>query len=137
MDEDIRWKQRFNNYIRAYLELKNAVELAKTKELSNLEKQGVIQGFEYTHELAWKVLKDYLESLGVTDVKASRDTTREAFKMGLIYSGDVWMDMIKSRNLTSHTYNQDLAETILTDILEKYFAEFARFAKEFNAIYEI
>lgn len=66
MNDDIRWKQRFNNFLQAFQELKDAVVLAKSRELSRLEKQGVIQGFEYTHELSWNVLKDYLNEQGGT-----------------------------------------------------------------------
>ena len=136
MNQDIRWKQRFNNFIKAFKELEEAIELAATKELSKLEKQGVIQGFEYTHELAWKVLKDYLHEMGVTGLIASKDSTREAFKLELIDDGEIWMAMIMSRNLTSHTYDQELAETILDDILYKYYPQFSAFAKKFTNVYE-
>jgi len=110
MPEDIRWKQRFNNYLRALQTLTEAVELAQTRDLSNLEEQGMIQGFEFTHELAWNVLKDYLEEKGIVGIIGSKDATRLAFKNGLIDDGEAWMDMIKARNLSSHTYNQETAE---------------------------
>lgn len=129
---DIRWKQRFDNFLKAFAELESAVELSKTKSLSNLEKQGVIQGFEYVHELAWNVLKDYLENQGHVGLIGSRDTTREAFKRDLIHNGELWMEMIRSRNLTSHTYDSAKADQIFQDIAGKYFAEFAYFCSEFN-----
>jgi nucleotidyltransferase substrate binding protein (TIGR01987 family) len=81
---DIRWKQRFDNFCKAFSELKEGLELANDRALSKLEQQGVIQGFEYTHELAWNLLKDYLEFQGHVGLTGSRDTTREAFKRGLI-----------------------------------------------------
>ncbi|MDQ5922048.1 MAG: hypothetical protein QG673_2107 [Pseudomonadota bacterium] len=136
MNIDIRWKQRFNNFISAYQSLTEAVELAQTKTLSKLEQQGVIQGFEYTHELAWNLLKDYLTDLGMVGLIASKDTTREAFKRDLIDDGEIWMDMIKSRNLTSHTYNQDLAEAVFQDIVESYYVQFSKLAKKFTLLYE-
>ena len=104
-DQDIRWIQRFAHYSQAFSQLKEAVELAHTRRLSKLEEQGLIQAFEFTHELAWNTLKDFLEERGAHDLYGSRDATREAFKRGLIENGEAWMDMIKSRNLTSHTYN--------------------------------
>jgi nucleotidyltransferase substrate binding protein (TIGR01987 family) len=122
---DIRWLQRFNHFSKAFSQLAEAVDQAKLRPLTNLEKQGLIQAFEYTHELAWNTLKDFLESRGVTDLYGSKDTSRAAFKTGLIENGDVWMDMISSRNLTSHTYNEATAEQIGAAILERYYAEFA------------
>ena len=122
--QDIRWKQRFDNYSKAFDELKESLELANNRPLTKLEKQGVIQGFEYTHELAWNLLKDYLEFQGHVGLIGSRDTTREAFKRGLISDGDIWMEMIKSRNLTSHAYDRDTAEQIYTAILSRFSPEF-------------
>lgn len=118
--EDIRWKQHFDNFKRALHQLTLAVELSRQRPLSDLEKQGLIQGFEYTHELAWNVLKDFLEYEGVQGVIGSRGAAREAFKRGLIENGQAWMDMIESRNLAGHTYNQDTAEALAKDILHIY-----------------
>ena len=101
----IRCKQRFNNYLKAFQTLIEAAELAHSRELSKLEQQGLIQSFEFTHELAWNVLKDYLEDKGITGLIGSKDATREAFKNGLIEQGENWMKMIEARNKTSHTRN--------------------------------
>ncbi|WP_353236901.1 nucleotidyltransferase substrate binding protein [Limnohabitans sp.] len=124
MTEDIRWKQRFHNYTNALQTLTEAMELGQQRPLTKLEKQGLIQGFEFTHELGWNVLKDYLESKGFTGIIGSRDTTRLAFKNALVADGDVWMDMIKDRNQTSHTYNLDVAERIAQDILQRFYPAF-------------
>ena len=122
--QDIRWIQRSNNFDKAFAQLKDAVELARQRQLSKLEAQGLIQGFEYTHELAWNTLKDFLEERGVRNLYGSRDTTRSAFRTGLIENGDTWMEMIQSRNLTTHTYNESTAAQIVEAILNTYFAEF-------------
>ena len=122
--QDVRWVQRFNHYEEALSQLKEAVELAQQRPLSRLEEQGLIQAFEYTHELAWNTLKDLLESRGVRNLYGSKDTTREAFRTGLIELGEVWMDMIESRNLTSHTYDKATASRIASVIRREYFAEF-------------
>ena len=121
---DIRWQQRFANYKKALVQLKNAVELSKQRPLSLLEKQGVIQAFEFTHELAWNVLKDYLEDQGNQNIKGSKDTTRAAFKVELIADGEQWMAMIQSRNLSSHTYDEQTAEQLVTAIIQDYFPLF-------------
>ena len=124
-DQDIRWIQRFAHFSQAFSQLKEAVELAQVRKLSKLEEQGLIQAFECTHELAWNTLKDFLEERGAHNLYGSKDTTREAFKRGLIENGEAWMEMITSRNLTSHTYNEGTAAQIASAILETYFSEFA------------
>lgn len=132
--QDIRWKQRFENYLRAFQSLVEAVELSQVRALSTLERQGLIQGFEFTHELAWNVLKDYLTDKGFTDVIGSRDATRLAFKNALIADGDAWMDMIKARNLSSHTYNPDVAASIEHDILTRFYPAFCALKETFTTL---
>lgn len=87
MSQDIRWKQRFDNFLRAFSGLQEAVKISETRGLSKLEKQGLIQGFEYTHELAWNTLKDYLSEQGIIGLVGSKDSVRSAFKNGLINRG--------------------------------------------------
>lgn len=132
--QDIRWKQRFDNYLRAFQTLVEGVELARTRDLSKLEQQGLIQGFEFTHELAWNVLKDYLEEQGFVGIIGSKNATREAFKNGLISDGEAWMDMIKARNLTSHTYNTEIAQSIVKNILTRFYPAFAAMVQTFTAL---
>jgi nucleotidyltransferase substrate binding protein (TIGR01987 family) len=134
--QDVRWKQRFSNYTKAMQNLTKAVELSNKRELSDLEKQGLIQSFEFTHELAWNVLKDYLEEKGISGVIGSKDASREAFKVGLIEEGEDWMNMIKARNLTSHTYNANVANEIVNNILQHFYPAFKSMAKNFSSLYE-
>ena len=117
----LRWIQRFQNYRQALSRLTAAVKLSRERPLSELEQQGLIQGFEYTHELVWNVLKDYLEEQGFVSVIGSKGATREAFKNGLVEDGEAWMDMIKARNLTSHIYKTEVAEDIVKDILGRFY----------------
>ncbi len=123
-NRDIRWIQSANNFDKAFSQLKEAVELARRRQLSKLEAQGLIQGFEYTHELAWNTLKCFLEEQGIQNLYGSKDTTRAAFRAGLIENGEIWMAMIQSRHLTSHTYNESTAAQIVEAILDVYYAEF-------------
>lgn len=126
MTEDIRWKQRFSNFDKAFGDLNSEVALRASRPLSRLEEKGLIQSFEYTHELAWNLLKDYLAEVGgTTELLGSKDTTREAFKRGLIEDGETWMNMIRSRNLTSHVYDQATARAIADAISQHYHAQFA------------
>ena len=117
---DVRWQQRFSNYCYALEQLNLAVQLAQSRTLSNLEKQGLIQAFEFTHELSWKLLKDYLEYQGITLITGSRDAVREAFQKNLIKDAVIWMEMISSCNKSSHTYNMEIADWIVERILDIY-----------------
>ncbi|WP_448215744.1 nucleotidyltransferase substrate binding protein [Endozoicomonas sp. 2B-B] len=127
--KDIRWLQRFENYQAALEALKEAVTLSEQRPLSRLEQQGLIQGFEFTHELAWKTLKDFLGYRGIQDVTGSRDAVRVAFREGIIINGELWMEMLKSRNLTSHTYREEVANEIAVKILKQYFDAFCELRK--------
>jgi nucleotidyltransferase substrate binding protein (TIGR01987 family) len=127
--QDIRWKQRFKYYQKALLQLANAVELNLQRTLSEIEKQGLIKAFEFTHELAWNVMKDYFEYQGNTSITGSRDAIREAFQRDLISDGEGWMEMIQSRNKTSHTYNQEVADEIVEKVTTLYFELFQGFEK--------
>ena len=123
---DIRWQQRFQNYRRALAQLIQAVQLSQQRPLSVLEQQGLIQAFEYTHELAWKTLKDFLAARGVENLFGSRDTTRAAFANGLVEQGEIWMQMLQSRNQTTHTYNEDQVAQIAGSIVNVYAVELSR-----------
>ena len=124
MEEDIRWKQRFENYLKALGQLQKFIAKGN---LNELEEQGLIQAFEFTHELAWNIMKDYFEYQGNTTITGSRDATREAFQKGLIQDGEQWMEMIKSRNQSTHTYNESTAHDIRDRILNYYYDLFVSF----------
>ncbi|NUU99670.1 nucleotidyltransferase [Marinitoga sp. 1154] len=132
--KDIRWIQRFKNFKKVLNQLSNAVKLSKERELSILEKQGLIQSFEYTHELAWKILKDFFENKGNFNIYGSRDAIREVFKNGIIINGDIWMKMILSRNLTSHTYDESTADEIVDLIINLYYDEFKKLIQKLESL---
>lgn len=117
-EQDIRWLQRLSNYRRALAQLKKFIDKG---ELNELEQQGLIKAFEFTHELAWNVLKDYFEYQGTSGINGSRDATREAFQLNLISDGETWMGMIKSRNQSAHTYNKETADEIGGLVVDRYF----------------
>lgn len=138
--KDIRWEQRFSNFNKALFKLDEAVKritedftidedgkINDDEFLDDIFKEGLIQRFEYTHELAWNVMKDFLTHAGNTNIFGSKDATREAFAAGLILNGEIWMDMIKSRNKTSHTYNQETADNIFMKVMHDYIHEFLSF----------
>lgn len=133
-NQDIRWIQRFFNFSRALTQLIGAVELANQRQLSALEQQGMIQSFEFTHELSWKVLIDYLKDRGVAQLYGSKDAVREAFKADLIAEGEVWMEMIRDRNQSSHTYNLEIAEEIAERIQHTYIHAFRDFQRTFEEL---
>ena len=131
---DIRWVQRLDNFKSALKQLAAGVDLSRKRALSDLEKQGLIQAFEFTHELAWNVIKDFFADQGNTDIHGSRDAAREAFQKNLITQGDAWMEMIKSRNLTSHTYNKKVADEIVDKIIKLYQPAFKEFELKMDSL---
>ena len=134
MEEDIRWKQRFQNYKKALATVKGAVELASSRELSDLEKQGLIKGFEFTFELAWNLIKDYLEEQGITDIIGSKGAVRHAFNKGLVKDGQVCMDMIEARNISSHTYDEETAKKLIERITAIFYGEFITFSEKIDSL---
>lgn len=117
--KDIRWRQRFENFEKSY---KLMEKYSKEEIKTELEKAGMIQFFEMTFELVWKVLKDYLESEEFM-VKSPRETIKQAFQIGLIDNGHIWIDALSNRNLTTYTYEEVLADNMVKEIKELYFPE--------------
>ena len=137
---NIRWQQRFSNYRKALIKLNQAVELLSTQiereeMVDELLQEGLIQRFEYTHELAWKVMKDYAEYQGYTDVRGSRDAIRKALEMGLI-DDKRWMDTIEDRNLTVHNYDNEIATEIYHNIMNVYAPLFVVFEQKMQSLFE-
>ena len=134
-DGDIRWIQRFDNFCKALAQMTKFMDKG---ELNELEEQGLIQSFEYNHELAWKTLKDFLEFKGSSKLYGSKDVSREAFKLGLLgdneQDGLLWLDMIEKRNLTSHTYNEKTAQEIVQAIRNDYFQSFVALHERLQAL---
>ncbi len=131
-EKDIRWVQRFSNYRKALLQLGKAVAIVSAQksrgDADKLMEEGLIQRYEYTHELAWKVMKDYAEYQGLTDIVGSRDAVRQTLQAGLI-SDERWMDSIRDRNLTSHNYDDDTAVAIVANIINVYYPLFVDYEK--------
>ena len=130
MNIEIRWKQRFQNYLKALNTLKKAMELSEHRELSDLEKQGVIQGFEFTFELAWNVMKDYLEEQGITGIIGGKNAIRHSFNKDIIEDGEIWLAMVESCNLASHSYDEETANEIFSSIKDVYYCHFEKFAEK-------
>lgn len=126
MDHDIRWKKRFANFEKAFYQLKQAVE-TYDDDADNIIKEGIIQRFEFTHELAWKVMKDFLDYEGFQNITGSRSATRGAFNIDLLENGQAWMDMIESRNKTVHTYQETILELEYKKVVGPYFDCFCNF----------
>lgn len=130
-EKDVRWIQRFSNYRKALIQLGKAVDIVSavsnsSSDQNDLLAEGLIQRYEYTHELAWKVMKDYEEYQGITDIMGSRDAIRVALRAGIL-DDDRWMDTISDRNLTSHNYDDETAKHIVNNIINVYYPLFVKF----------
>jgi nucleotidyltransferase substrate binding protein (TIGR01987 family) len=123
-NKDIRWKQRFQNFEKALRYLEEALDI---KNPDMVQKAGLIQFFEISFELAWKVLKDYLEEQGITEIKYPRDVIKNAFQAQLIEDGHTWMKALTDRNLTSHTYNETIADEVVSEIRKQYYPVLKQF----------
>ena len=120
MDVDVRWKQRFQNFDKAFKRLTDAIQIIRNDPDNVLLQAGLIQTYEFTFELAWKTLKDYLEMEGFM-VPSPRATLRQAFQCGYIQQGDVWLKALNDRNLTAHTYDDEVAKEVIADIQQTYY----------------
>lgn len=124
LNPDIRWKQRFQNFDRAFVLLRSAMENGPGA-LNPLEKEGVIQRFEYCFELAWKTIKDYLEENGfVFATVTPRQVLKDAFAAKILKDGQVWIDMLDHRNLLSHAYSPRVFEQAVEAIHTSYLVGF-------------
>jgi nucleotidyltransferase substrate binding protein (TIGR01987 family) len=117
--KETRWRQRFENFTKAYSQLHKA--MVQIEQLGTLEKEGLIQRFEYTFELAWKTMKDFLEAQGIT-AGYPREVIKSAFHYGLINDGEVWMDMLEKRNLLAHTYDESRFNMAIKKIDDEYYS---------------
>lgn len=116
--KDIRWHQRFFNFNKAFRQLEKFVA---QKDMNKLEEQGLIKAFEYTYELAWKTLQDLIKEKGYKDIIGPKPVIEQSFQDAYISDGESWMRMHNSRNLTSHTYNEETAQEIINKIRAEYF----------------
>ena len=133
-NDNIRWRQRLATFQRALGRLEEVVTLQRQRQLSPLEKDGLIQRFEYTQELAWKVLKNYIEYQGGERLAGSRDTIRQAFALGIITNADPWFDMLESRNETSHVYDENIENDLLDKITMTYLSIMLELKKRMSSI---
>ncbi len=120
-DNDIRWEQRYSNFKKAINKLGDVANNRSVESLSELEKEGLIQRFEYTFELAWKTLQDLLAYKGYVDIKGPKPVLEQSLKDGYLQDESGWRKMKTSRELTSHTYNNDTAQGIASDIVTVYY----------------
>lgn len=127
MTDISRWEQRLESYHKALSRLAEIVNASKLRALNDFERDGLVQRFEHTHELSWKLMKAYAEYQGYDGIGGSRYATRKAFEMNLIPDGQIWMDMIKSRNDISHNYDDEIATDVVDNILNVFYLELVSF----------
>ena len=131
MSDDIRWKQRFNHYTNALNWLKKSVN---RDDLDFMQQAGSIQFFEMCCELAWKLMKDYLEEQGFTEVASPRAAIKQAFNFGLIIDGHAWLQLLSDRNLSAHVYDEETADRIYQMVSDKYYPLFEQLFNKFTEL---
>lgn len=130
--DDIRWKQRFSNFEKAFIFLQKAVQL---KKYDALQAAGLVQAFEFTFELSWKTLKDYLSNMGIY-LNFPREILKEAYHSELIEDGHLWICMLEQRNILTHTYNEEQAQKAVKIICEEYFPAINQVYQKLKGIYQ-
>lgn len=130
--ENIRWEQRFQRFTKALLQLKLFID--RGDSLNNLEEQGMIQAFEYTYEMAWNTMKDYLNNQGPTKIQGSRTAFATALQFRLITDGDKWSQMVDDRNESSHSYDEEITEKLTGAIRENYYPLMLQFRHKMESI---
>lgn len=133
MSQDIRWKQRFDNYKKSVSYLQAEAEKYADTDIDVIKK-GIIQSFEITHELAWKLMQDILKWEGEVDIYGSKTASRLAFNRGLINHGEVWLEMVKSRNITVHTYDEAVLTEEFDKIIKAYLPLFIEFEQRVETL---
>ena len=116
-----QWKGRLATFGNALKKLEVVIELSKQRVLNDFEKDSLVKRFEFTYEMAWKLMMSYEKENGITQILGSKDVVRHAFSMSLIANGEAWMDMIDARNKTSHLYDEEMANDVIDDILYTYY----------------
>jgi len=129
-----RWEQKLGSYTKALARLAKVVNESKVRQLNEFELDSIVQRFEFTHEIAWKLMKSYAEFQGNDTIAGSRDATRWAFENHLILEGDVWMNMIRSRNDTSHVYDEQIASGVIANIIQSYYPALLSFHGKMSQI---
>lgn len=131
----LRWEQKLESYSKALRRLAEIINCAKTRELSDFEKDGLVQRFEFTHEMAWKLMMSFCRHQSPeTELFGSKDSTRWAFAHGLIGNGEVWMQMIQSRNSTSHNYDGIVADQVVQRVVNDYFPALRAFHDKMQSL---
>lgn len=130
-NQDIRWKQRFRNYEKAFQRLSRAIEVVRATPDDDLLQSGLVQTYEYTFELAWKTLKDYLELEGFL-LRSPRETIRQGFQSGYIMDAEDWLQALSDRNLIVRLYDDEVRIRAVKDISERYFFILQSFYNTFN-----
>lgn len=138
--QDVRWKQRFENYHRALERLTKAIQILdedteRNEDERDLMRTGVVKSFEFTLELAWNVMKDYAEYQGYKDIHGYRDALRKAFSIGLV-EDDRWMNSIADRDLASHDYDESVMYNVYSSILSVYHPLFKAFEQKMLSLLE-
>ncbi len=132
-EERLRWHYRFDNFSRAFVLLREAVDTMEERALNQLEKEGMIQRFEYSWELAWKTMADFIASEGLNlPTVTPRAVLKASFQAGIISDGDEWMAALDARNKMSHVYNFKIFEQVIEALRTRFLPLFERFHEDFQ-----
>lgn len=116
-----KWHERLAFYQNAIDRLTEVIALSKQHPLNQFERDSLIKRFEFSYEMAWKLMMSYEKENGITEVLGSKDVIRKAFKMSLVSNGEAWLEMIDTRNKTSHLYDEEMVTDVMDEIVYTYY----------------
>lgn len=119
-----RWFERLTVFKNALLRLTEVIEIFNQRNLNSFENDSLIKRFEFTYEMAWKLMMSYEKENGITEIVGSKDVVRKAYAMSLIDNGEAWMEMIDDRNKTTHLYDEEMVGDVIDDIVHTYYPLF-------------
>ena len=129
-----KWYERLNTFKKAIARMAEVVELSRQRPLNQFECDSLIKRFEFSYEMAWKLMMSYEKENGVTELVGSKDVVRRAFSMSLIDNGEVWMEMIDDRNKTTHLYDEEMATDVIDEIIHTYYPVLLELQKKMEDI---
>jgi nucleotidyltransferase substrate binding protein (TIGR01987 family) len=129
-----KWIERLEVYQNAVSRLKEVISLREQRPLSQFECDSLVKRFEFTYEMAWKLLMSYEKDNGISELQGSRDVIRRAFAMSIIENGEAWLEMVDDRNKTSHLYDEEMVADVIDEIVHTYYPLFVELLHKMNEL---
>lgn len=116
-----KWGERLTTYQNAIDRLTEVITLSRQHPLNQFERDSLVKRFEFSYEMAWKLMMSYEKDNGITEILGSKDVIRQAFRLSIVKNGEAWLEMVDARNRTSHLYDEKMATDAADEIIHTYY----------------